>query len=262
MRQFVVDTFTDRIFAGNPAAVCLPERWPEDEVLTRIARENGMSHTAFALREGDGWRLRWFTPGGEIGLCGHPTLAAAWVIFRFEEPGGGELRFLTRDGDLTVKRQGDLLEMDFPAYELKRLEVTDAITDALGARPAEVWRARDLLCVFDRAEDVVSLNPDMEKLKGLKGALMQVTAPGEGEYDCISRSFGPKVGMGEDPVCGSGHCHIIPYWAARTGKTEFTARQASPRGGTLYCRMEGDRVMIAGRAVLYARGELMLGGLE
>lgn len=262
MRQYVVDTFADRLFEGNPAAVCLADCWPEDNVLTKIARENGQSHTAFVLPEANGYCLRWFTPRGEIGLCGHPTLAAAWVLFRFVQPEGEELLFHTCDGPLTVKRQGDLLEMDFPAYELKRLEVTDAIADALGARPTEVWRARDLLCVFDRAEDVADLNPDMEKLKGLKGALMQVTAPGAGEYDCVSRSFGPKVGMGEDPVCGSGHCHIIPYWAARTGKTELVARQASPRGGTLYCRMEGDRVILAGRAILYSQGELMLGGLK
>ena len=146
--------------------------------------------------------------------------------------------------------------MDFPAYTLKRLEVTDDITGALGVRPLEVWRARDLLCVLEKAEDVLTLRPDMEKLKGLKGALMQVTAPGTGEFDCVSRSFAPKMGVPEDPVCGSGHCHIIPYWAARTGKTKFTARQASPRGGTLYCRLEGDRVMLAGRAVLYAVSDL------
>ena len=122
-----------------------------------------------------------------------------------------------------------------------------------------MWRARDLLCVFDDPETVIRLNPDQEKLKGLKGALMQVTAPGTGtEYDCISRSFAPKMEVPEDPVCGSGHCHIIPYWAGRLGKTELVARQASPRGGTLYCRMEGDRVALAGRAALYARSELML----
>ena len=136
--------------------------------------------------------------------------------------------------------------------------MTDQITEALGARPSEVWRARDLLCVFEDPETVIRLEPDQEKLKELKGALMQVTAPGSGEFDCVSRSFAPKMGVPEDPVCGSGHCHIIPYWAARTGRREFTARQASPRGGTLYCRLEGDRVILAGRAALYARCELML----
>ena len=166
--------------------------------------------------------------------------------------------FQTLSGLLTVRAEGELLSMDFPAYQLKRLEVTEEITQALGARPSEVWRARDLLCVFDRAEDVLALKPDMDKLLKVKGALMQVTAPGMEGYDCVSRSFAPKMGVPEDPVCGSGHCHIIPYWAQKLGKTRFVARQASPRGGTLYCRMEGDRVILAGRAVLYARSELML----
>ena len=223
-----------------------------------ITRENNLSETAFAVREGDRYRLRWFTPGGEIDLCGHATLATAFVIDQFVDPGVKEICFETLSGTLTVTRRGELYEMDFPAYTLQRLEVTDEITDALGARPSEVWRARDLLCVFDRPEDVLSLQPDMDKLLGLKGALMQVTAPGTDGYDCVSRSFAPKMGVPEDPVCGSGHCHIIPYWAGRTGKSELVARQASPRGGTLYCRMEGDRVVLAGRAALYARSELML----
>ena len=259
MRQYVVDAFADRVFEGNPAAVCVMDRWPGEELMLSITRENNLSETAFAVPEGEGWRLRWFTPGGEIDLCGHATLAAAHVITEFVSPGLETVAFDTLSGRLTVRKQGELLEMDFPAYTLKRLEVTDQISDALGARPREVWRARDLLCVFDDPETVIRLNPDQEKLKGLKGALMQVTAPGTGtEYDCVSRSFAPKMGVPEDPVCGSGHCHIIPYWANQLGKTDFVARQASPRGGTLYCRMEGDRVILAGRAVLYARSELML----
>ena len=258
MKQYVVDAFAHRVFEGNPAAVILLDRWPGEELMLSITRENNLPETAFAVPEEGGWRLRWFTPGGEINLCGHATLAAAYVISRFVDPGLEEIRFHTLSGLLTVSRRGELLEMDFPAYTLKPLEVTDQIADALGVRPREVWRARDLLCVFDRAEDILEMRPDMEKLRGLKGALMQVTAPGTGEFDCVSRTFGPKMGVPEDPVCGSGHCHIIPYWAAKTGKLEFVARQASPRGGTLYCRLEGDRVRLAGRAVLYAQSELML----
>ena len=255
----MVDAFADRVFEGNPAAVCVLERWPDEALMMSITRENNLSETAFAVPEGEGYRLRWFTPGGEIDLCGHATLAAAYVIDQFVQPGVQSIRFQTLSGLLTVTRRGDLYEMDFPAYTLKQLEVTDAITQALGARPREVWRARDLLCVFDDPETVMNLKPDLDKVRALKGALMQVTAPGTGtEFDCISRSFAPKMEVPEDPVCGSGHCHIIPYWAGRLGKTELVARQASPRGGTLYCRMEGDRVALAGRAALYARSELML----
>ena len=263
MTQYVVDAFASRMFEGNPAAVIVAKHWPEKKLMFQIASENCLPETAFVVPEGDGWRLRWFAPGDEeVDLCGHATLAAAFVIDRFVRPEGDRICFQTMSGELTVERRGELYEMDFPAYTLKPLEVTDQIADALGVRPREVWRARDLLCVFDRAEDVVNLKPDMEKLMGLKGALMQVTAPGSGEFDCVSRSFAPKMGVPEDPVCGSGHCHIIPYWAAKTGKTEFVARQASPRGGTLYCRLEGGRVKLAGQAVLYAKSELMLEGLE
>ena len=261
MKQYVVDAFADQVFGGNPAAVVVTDSPLEEGLMTAVTRENNLSETAFAFPEGESWRLRWFTPVQEIDLCGHATLAAAFVIDRFVRPGGDSIRFQTLSGELTVERRGELLEMDFPDYCLKRLEVTPEITEALGVQPKEVWRARDLLCVFDQAEDVLKMEPDMERLKGLKGALMQVTAPGGGEFDCVSRSFAPKMGVPEDPVCGSGHCHIIPYWAAKTGKTEFVARQASPRGGTLYCRLEGDRVKLAGRAVLYAQAELMLEGL-
>lgn len=257
MRQYIVDAFADHVFQGNPAAICVLDRWPKEDLMMCITRENNLSETAFAVPEGEAYRLRWFTPGGEIDLCGHATLAAAYVIMRFIQPELTGVRFQTLSGLLTVKKRDGLLEMDFPAYHLKPLEVTDEIADALGVRPAEVWRARDLLCVMEREEDVLNLSPDMEKLKKLKGALMQVTARGS-QYDCVSRSFAPKMGVPEDPVCGSGHCHIIPYWAAKLGKTEFVARQASPRGGTLYCRLEGERVILAGRAVLYAQSELML----
>ena len=205
MKQYVVDAFADRVFEGNPAAVCLPESWPSEERMMAITRENNLSETAFAVREGEDWRLRWFTPGGEIDLCGHATLAAAYAISRFVDPDAEELRFQTLSGLLTVKREGELYSMDFPAYTLKPLEVTDAITEALGARPKEVWRARDLVCVFDDPQEVIQMKPDLDKVRALKGALMQVTAPGTGtEFDCISRTFAPKMEVPEDPVCGSG----------------------------------------------------------
>ena len=259
MRQYVVDAFTDQIFQGNPAAVCVLDHWPGEELMMQITRENNLSETAFAVPEGEGYRLRWFTPGGEIDLCGHATLATAFVIDRFVDPGTETLRFQTLSGPLTVNRRGDLYEMDFPAYSLKPLEVTGEIVDALGVRPREVWRARDLVCVFDDPEQVIHMKPDLEKVRALKGALMQVTAPGTGtEFDCISRTFAPKMEVPGDPVCGSGHCHIVPYWAERLGKNELVAWQASPRGGTLYCRMDGDRVILAGRATLYSKSELML----
>ena len=259
MRQYVVDAFADHVFEGNPAAVCVLERWPEEKLMMAVTRENNLSETAFAVPEGDEYRLRWFTPGGEIDLCGHATLAAACVIDRFVRPGGGDIRFQTLSGLLTVTRRGELYEMDFPAYTLKRLEVTGEIADALGACPREVWRARDLVCVFDDPGTVVNMKPDLEKVRALKGALLHVTAPGTGtEFDCVSRTFAPKMEVPEDPVCGSGHCHLVPYWADRLGRAELVARQASPRGGTLYCRLEGDRVFLAGRAAVYARSELLL----
>ena len=237
MKQYVVDAFADRVFEGNPAAVCLPESWPSEERMMAITRENNLSETAFAVA----------------------TLAAAYAISRFVDLDAAELRFQTLSGLLTVKREGELYSMDFPAYALKPLEVTDAITEALGARPKEVWRARDLVCVFDDPQQVIQMKPDLDKARALKGALMQVTAPGTGtEFDCISRTFAPKMEVPEDPVCGSGHCHIVPYWAAKLGKTQLSARQASPRGGTLYCRLEGDRVILAGRAALYSVAELMV----
>ena len=257
LTQYTVDAFTDRVFRGNPAAVNILQAWLPEEQMLQITRENNLSETAFAVREGEGYRLRWFTPGGEIDLCGHATLATAYVILRFYEPERTALSFFTRSGLLTVEKTGALYEMRFPAYPLRQVPVTDAMAEAMGARPREAWLGRDLLCVFDREETVRSLSPNMDKLLALDGLLLQVTAPGR-EWDCVSRSFAPKLRIPEDPVCGSGHCHIIPYWARVTGKTELRAWQASPRGGELICRMEGDTVCLAGRAALYARSELYL----
>lgn len=255
MKQYVVDAFTDRVFAGNPAAICIMEQWPTDDLMMKITCENNLSETAFAVKDGEHYKLRWFTPGGEIDLCGHATLAAAYVIIRFYEPESTKVIFETMSGILTVEKKGDLYEMDFPAYDLKPVEITEEMVKAIGARPVEAYMGRDLLCVFDNEETVRNLKPDMEGLLKIDGLLVQVTAKGS-EFDCVSRSFAPKLNVKEDPVCGSGHCHIIPYWAKTLGKDDLVAWQASSRGGTLYCKNCGERVKLAGKAALYAESNI------
>lgn len=255
MKQYVVDAFTDHVFAGNQAAICVLENWLTDEVMMQITKENNFSETAFLVKTGDAYHLRWFTPGGEIDLCGHATLAASYVLFRFYETEKDTLSFDTLSGRLTVVKKGELLEMDFPAYDLKPIAVTKEMEEAAGAKIVEAYMGRDLLTVLEDEEIVRALTPDMAKVKALPGSLLQVTARGK-ETDSVSRSFAPKLSVDEDPVCGSGHCHIVPYWAKKLGKKEILAYQASPRGGMLYCRMEGNRVKLAGKAALYSIAEL------
>lgn len=255
MRQYVVDAFTDKVFGGNPAAVCVMDNWLDEETMMKITCENNLSETAFAVKEGDNYKLRWFTPGGEIDLCGHATLATAYIITKFVDQDSEQVRFDTLSGILTVKKSGELLEMDFPAYELKKVEVTDAMEEAIGVRPVEAWMARDLLCIFEDEDDIRNMDPDMEKVKKLDGLLLQVTAKGK-EYDSVSRSFAPKLNVPEDPVCGSGHCHIVPYWANKLKKNDIVAYQASKRGGTLYCKVDGNRVKMSGKAALYSTADI------
>lgn len=212
MKCYVVDAFTDRIFKGNPAAVCILGEWISDTLMLEIARENNLSETAFAVRNGDVYELRWFTPGGEIDLCGHATLAAAYVLMRFAEPKQHIISFLTQSGLLTVKKQQDLYEMDMPAYALTSTPVTAQMEQAIGFRPLEAWIGRDLVCIMND----------------------------------------------EEQVCGSGHCHVIPFWSGRLPKQELRAFQASRRSGILHCRMEDDRVVMAGNAALYSINELFL----
>lgn len=257
MKQYIVDAFTDKVFGGNPAAVCIMDSWPSDDLMMNITVENNLSETAFAVREGSRYRLRWFTPGGEIDLCGHATLATAFVLMNYYDSAANTVVFTTMSGELTVDRREDMYEMDFPAYKLRPVPVTDEITEAVGAAPVEAYMGRDLLCVFDSENTVKNLHPDMEKLKELDGLLLQATAKGS-DFDCVSRSFAPKLNVPEDPVCGSGHCHIVPYWAGRSGKKDIVAFQASRRGGILYCRVEGERVRLAGKAALFSVGEIFV----
>ena len=258
MKQYIVDAFTDRPFSGNSAAVCVMERWPSDAAMMKLAMENNLSETAFVVKEETGYRLRWFTPETEVELCGHATLASAFVIFRFYDPESAEVRFNTLSGVLTVKRDGDAYEMDFPTYELREIPVSDDMERAFGVRPVKAILGLDLICVFASEEQVRNMKPDQKLLETLEGRLQNATARGR-ETDCVSRSFCPKVGISEDPVCGSAHCQIADYWSRELGKREIFAYQASKRGGYLSCRLQGNgRIALGGKAALVAISEIMV----
>ncbi|WP_455542459.1 PhzF family phenazine biosynthesis protein [Intestinibacter sp.] len=258
MKQYVVDAFTEKIFGGNPAAICVMDSWLDEKTMMSITIENNLSETAFTVKEGEKYKLRWFTPGGEIDLCGHATLACAYVIMNYVEHNLKCVTFTTMSGDLVVNKKDDLYELDFPAYDLKQVEITDEMVDAMGAKPTEAYMGRDLLCVFEDEKTVREMAPDMDKVKQIDGLLLHVTARGKDE-DCVSRSFAPKLNVIEDPVCGSGHCHIAPYWMNKLNKNEIVAYQASKRGGTLYCEMDGDRIKLSGKAALYSVAEINIG---
>lgn len=257
MKQYVVDAFTDKVFKGNPAAICILDDWLPDEVMMSIALENNLSETAYAVKHGDKYKLRWFALGGEIDLCGHATLACSHVILGVLEKGRDQVVFETLSGDLTVNKQGDLYEMDFPAFDLKPVPVTDQMAAVIGARPKEAYMGRDLLCIFDDEAVVRSARPDLAKALELDGLLLHISAPGK-QTDCVSRTFAPKMNTPEDPVCGSGHCHIVPYWAGKLGKSDIVAYQASPRGGTLYCSLDGSRVKLRGKAALFSIADIFI----
>lgn len=257
MKQFVVDAFTDHLFAGNQAAVCILDEFLPDPLMIHIARENNFSETAFAIEDGDIWRLRWFTPNGEIDLCGHATLATAYVILEHIDINRAEVEFETLRGRLTVAKRGDFYEMTFPAYDYKRVPITDDMESALGVRPIDAVLSRDLMMVLDNDADVKNLKPDFERLATLDGLIQAVTARGS-DFDCVSRVFAPKLGLLEDPVTGSTHCLIAPYWSKRLGKREIHAFQASSRTGLINCIVEGSVVKLSGKAVLYSIAELIL----
>ncbi|MGC8879236.1 MAG: PhzF family phenazine biosynthesis protein [Anaerolineae bacterium] len=254
---FQIDAFTSRQFAGNPAGVCLLEgTWPSDELLQRIAAENNLSETAFVLPRERDFALRWFTPKVEVDLCGHATLAAAFVLFRYLGYVGTTIPFTTVSGPLAVERQGDMLVLDFPSRPLQPCATPEALVRGLGLRPVEVLRSRDYCAVFATPEEVIGLTPDMVELSRLDDCLgIIVTAPGR-EVDFVSRFFAPRTGVAEDPVTGSAHCSLVPYWSQRLGKRHLTAHQLSARGGELFCEDCGERVKIGGYAVAYLRGEI------
>ena len=252
-----VDAFASSRFTGNPAGVCPLSSWLPDETLQEIAAENNLSETAFFVGRQGAYELRWFTPTTEVDLCGHATLAAASVIFRHLGYAGEKVRFSSRSGELAVERSGDLLVLDFPARPGAPCPTPPALSEALGREPLEVWQARDYVAVYATPEEIVALRPDMALLGELDCLGTIVTAPGV-EVDFVSRFFAPAVGIPEDPVTGSAHCTLVPYWAGRLGRQRLTARQLSARGGELYCELAGERVRIGGRAVTYLTGEIEL----
>lgn len=257
MKQYIVDAFTDKPFAGNPAAVCVMENWPSEEAMMKLAMENNLSETAFIVKEEQGYHLRWFTPGTEVELCGHATLASSYVILNYYEPDSDEVTFDTLSGKLTIHRKGTLYEMDFPTYELREIPVTDAMEKAFGVRPIKAVLGLDLVCVFESEEIVRNMNPDQELLRGIEGRIQNATARGK-ETDCVSRSFCPKLSIPEDPVCGSAHCQIAAYWSEELNKKEIYAYQASRRGGYLHCTLqEQNRITISGEATLVAISEIV-----
>ncbi len=255
---YVVDAFADAPFSGNPAGVCLPEAPLADELMQKIAAENNLPETAFVVKNGAVWDLRWFTPETEIDLCGHATLGTAFVLDRCTGAPGPYV-FRTKSGELRVVRKGELLEMDFPSRPPVSVPVVPAMSEALGTRVLEAHQSRDLVLVLDSADGVRRLVPDMEKLKALPDAFgVIVTAKGEGDADFVSRFFAPGAGIPEDPVTGSAHSTLIPFWAERLNKKIMKARQLSPRGGTLLCEHVGNRVKIAGSARLYLQGKIFV----
>lgn len=254
-----IDAFSDKIFAGNPAAVVPLDQWLPDSLMQRIAFENGLAETAFFVRTtAAGYHLRWFTPGAEVDLCGHATLATAFTLFTELGFAGDRIIFDSRSGPLTVTRRTDgRCELDFPARPAKPMPAPPALLRGLGAPPVFFAQAQANLAVFAAAAEILAMRPDFAALATLDQYGTIVTAPGT-DCDFVSRFFAPRVGVPEGPVTGSAHCILVPYWAARLGKTRLHARQVSVRGGELWCELAGDRVKMAGHASLYLRGEINL----
>ena len=255
LKQYQVDAFASRAFEGNPAAVCPLDSWLDDDLMQAIAEENNLSETAFFVVSGEGFALRWFTPVAEVDLCGHATLAAAHVIFDIMGFAKPVITFATRSGELHVQRRGPLLEMDFPSTPAAPCAIPAVLIAGLGGQPLEVLADDDYLAIFASEAEVRAIKPDHGSLSQLDLRGVIVSAPGI-EVDFVSRFFAPKYGVPEDPVTGSAHCILTPYWAGRLGKNTLTARQVSKRGGNLGCVLKGDRVLLSGSAITVMESEI------
>lgn len=258
IKIYQVDAFTTRPFGGNPAAVCLLESWLDDKTMQLIAAENNLAETAFIVKSDIGYDLRWFTPAVEVDLCGHATLAAGYVVLQYMQPALDSVLFETKSGTLIVTRDGDRLAMDFPCRAPEPIAIDPALSDALGKAPTEVYIARDILAVYHDEDSIRALSPDLAKLIQIEAGFgVIVTAKGQ-KADFVSRFFVPKAGIPEDPVTGSAHCTLIPFWAERLGQSKLLAQQLSERGGELHCEHKGTRVKMSGHCVLFLTGTIHL----
>ena len=258
-KLYQIDAFGDKVFSGNPAAVCPLEQWLSDELLQKIAMENNLAETAFYVKHGDQYQLRWFTPTVEVDLCGHATLAAAYVLFNHESHIGNTIHFHSpRSGILTVTKEGELLTLNFPTDQLESIELTDELISGFNIRPQLAFKGKtDYMLVYDGEGEIKKIIPSFDVISKLKARGIIVTAEGD-KVDFVSRFFAPAAGVNEDPVTGSAHTTLIPYWSKRLGKTELTAIQLSPRTGHLKCKYLNDRVEISGQGKLYLIGEIYL----
>lgn len=260
LKIYQVDAFTDSVFGGNPAAVIPLKEWLSDEILLKIAIENNLSETAFFTQNDDGsYHLRWFTPGGEVDLCGHATLATAYTIFEHLNYEGDDIRFTGLSGDLFINKTEQGIKMDFPAWAREDMQTPQEIIDALGKAPIAYFNGPDCMAVYENAEDIENLSPDfgaLKKCETARGIIATAPARKDSGLDFVSRCFFPRLNIDEDPVTGSAHCMMVPYWAQQMDKTTFNARQISARSGDLYCELKGDRVELTGKAALYMIGEI------
>ncbi len=258
---YQVDVFTDRLFAGNPAAVCILEDWLEDDIMQSVANENNLSETAFLVPDNDGYTIRWFTPAVEVDLCGHATLAAAYVAFEILGYSGSVLSLTSpRSGLLKVSKKKDVYYLDFPTDSIFLMDgdAVEAIKNAIGVKPLEVYKGKtDLIAIVEDEATLKKLMLDFSAIENLKARGLIVSAKGD-EVDFVSRFFAPQVGIKEDPVTGSAHTSLLPIWTNKLGKTKFTARQLSKRGGELLCNFKSDRCLIGGKAKLYFKGKIYI----
>lgn len=257
LKMFQIDAFAEKVFEGNPAAVVPLETWLPDSTMQSIAAENNLAETAFFVPTHEGFHIRWFTPVSEVKLCGHATLASAFLLFTEMGYEPDEIVFDSLSGPLRVKKEGELLALDFPNQMPEPCDIPEALIKGLGKKPVAVLAGEDYVAVFEHEADVADIVPDHSALEqlGLRGVI--ATAPSV-NYDFVARFFAPKFGIPEDPVTGSAYTHLTPYWAGQTGRKEFTTRQISSRGGDIWCRLDGDRVLIAGKAVKFFEGMIEL----
>ena len=252
---YQIDAFAEKSFEGNPAAVVPLQEWLSDNTMQSIAEENNLTETAFFVPTEDGYHIRWFTPTNEVKLCGHATLASAYVLFNILDHQQDKIVFDSLSGTLTVKHSGELLTLDFPVQVPKSCEIYPELINGLGHTPKECLANDDILAVFETEEEIHNISPNFESLKKLPLRGVIATAPSK-DYDFIVRFFAPKYGINEDPVTGSAYTQLLPYWSNRLNKTVLTAKQVSPRGGILQCELSGNRVLISGMAVKYLEGQI------